>query len=235
MPERRIHRPMMPEADVERIRAWHERAYGRATDELGSGVAMDYLDRTLVIPPGVFPPSGTMLGERVLAEVHETDRVLDMGTGSGVHAILAASAAHDVVAVDINPAALDAARFNAILNGVQDRIQIFESDLFEHVEGRFDLVVFDPPFRWFAPRDLLEAAMTDENYRAMTAFFEQARDFLLQDARMIINFGSSGDLAYLKSVIDAQGFTREVVDERRLTRGDWTVDYVVFRLTMGHA
>ncbi|HEY6568230.1 MAG TPA: class I SAM-dependent methyltransferase [Actinomycetota bacterium] len=222
----------MSETDAERIAEWHERAYERAKAELGSGVAMDYLDHTLVIPPGVFPPSGTMLGERVLAEVRRADRVLDMGTGSGVHAILAASVAEDVVAVDINPTALDAARFNAILNGVQDRIQVFESDLFEHVEGRFDLIVFDPPFRWFAPRDLLEAAMTDENYAAMTGFFAAARDYLNDEARMIINFGSSGDLAYLESLIDAQGFTRAVVDERRLTRDDWTVDYVVFRVTM---
>jgi hypothetical protein len=37
--------------------------------------------------------------------------------------------------------------------------------VFEAVDGRFDLVIFDPPFRWFAPRDPLEAASTDENYR----------------------------------------------------------------------
>ncbi len=168
----------------------------------------------------------------MLAEVRETDRVLDMGTGSGVHAILAATTAHDVVAVDINPTALDAARFNAILNGVQDRIDVFESDLFQHVEGRFDLIIFDPPFRWFAPRDLLEAAMTDENYAAMTGFFTAARDHLTDHGRMIINFGTSGDIAYLESLMDGQGFEREVVDERRLTRDDWTVDYFVFRLTM---
>jgi release factor glutamine methyltransferase len=231
MPETVPHHPRMSEADAARIEEWHERAYERAKAELGSGVAMDYLDHTLVIPPGVFPPSDVMLGERVLAEVRETDRVLDMGTGSGVHAILAASASHDVVAVDINPTALDAARFNAILNGVQDKIQVFESDLFQHVEGQFDLIIFDPPFRWFAPRDLLEAAMTDENYAAMTGFFGAAKDYLNDGARMIINFGTSGDIAYLESLMEGQGFDREVVDERRLVRGDWAVEYFVYRLT----
>jgi release factor glutamine methyltransferase len=43
-----------------------------------------------------------LLGQAVLADVRESDRVLDMGTGSGDNAILAASKANDVVAVDIN-------------------------------------------------------------------------------------------------------------------------------------
>jgi release factor glutamine methyltransferase len=223
---------MSPE-HAARITEWHERAYERAKTELGSGVTMTYLDHTLVIPPGVFPPSGTMLGECVLAEVREGDRVLDMGTGSGVMAILAASASASatVVAVDINPEAIETTRFNAILNGVQDRIDVFVSDLFGHAEGRFDLIVFDPPFRWFPARDPLERGMTDENYASMTAFFADAREYLSEGGRMLIHFGTSGDLAYLESLIDAQGFDREVLARRRVVRGEWEVEYLIFRLT----
>jgi release factor glutamine methyltransferase len=64
-----------------------------------------------------------------------------------------------------------AARYNAVRNGVADRIQICHSDVFSNVEGAFDLIIFDPPFRWFAPGELLEAATTDENYQALTGFF----------------------------------------------------------------
>ena len=46
--------------------------------------------------------------------------------------------------------------------------------MFDAVDERFDLIVFDPPFRWFAPRSTLEAATTDENYGALTRFFAQA-------------------------------------------------------------
>ena len=47
-------------------------------------------------------------------------------------------------------------------NGVADRMTFAVADVFDGVEGDFDLIVFDPPFRWFKPRDLLEAGSTDE-------------------------------------------------------------------------
>lgn len=141
-----------------------------------------------MVPPQVQPITGMshLLGEAVLEEVRESDRVLDMGTGSGVNAILAASKAAEVVAVDINPVAVEAARNNAAYNGVADRIAIRRSNVFSNVDGEFDLIIFDPLFRWFAPRDLLEAATTDENYRAMTTFFREARRYLALNGRMLI-------------------------------------------------
>jgi release factor glutamine methyltransferase len=158
--------------------------------------------------------------------------VLDMGTGSGVNAILAASKAAEVVAVDINPVAVGAARNNAAYNGVADRIEIRRSDVFSNVDGEFDLIIFDPPFRWFTPRDLLEAATADENYQAMTTFFREARRHLTLDGRMLIFFGSSGDLAYLKRLIEKGGFAAEVVAEQALVEDDWRIEYYTYRLTV---
>jgi release factor glutamine methyltransferase len=86
-------------------------------------------------------------------------RVLDMGTGSGIVGLRAATAGATVVAVDINPAAARCARINALLNGVEDRMTVREGDLFEPVAGeRFDLVAFNPPFYRGAPRDAWETA-----------------------------------------------------------------------------
>src|SRR5438445_12580899 len=109
-------------------------------------------------------PMSHLLGEAVLFEVHEGERVLDMGTGSGVNAVLAANRGAEVLAVDTNPRAVDAARANAALNGVGDRVAVRHSDAFASVEGTCHLTVFDPPFRWLRPRDLVEPAVTDEHY-----------------------------------------------------------------------
>jgi release factor glutamine methyltransferase len=228
--------PMISEEYAEQIRRWHEDAYRMAKAEAGSGEGQtfDYLSRTIVVPPQVQPITGMshLLGEAVLEEVRESDRVLDMGTGSGVNAILAASKAAEVVAVDINPVAVEAARSNAAYNGITDRIAIRRSNVFSNVDGEFDLIIFDPPFRWFAPRDLLEAATTDENYRAMTAFFREARQYLALNGRMLIFFGSSGDLAYLKRLIAEGGFAAEVVAEQALVKNGWRIEYYTYRLTV---
>lgn len=151
------YRPRFSADRVLDLTRWHERAY-RELKAAGE-VRLSYLGLEVVIPPGVFSPTPTsdLLGRAVLTEVRPTDRVLDMGTGSGVNAILAATVANDVVGVDVNPAAVAVARVNAARNGVRAAFAV--SDVFSAVEGAFDLVVIDPHFRWFSPRDLLEAAI----------------------------------------------------------------------------
>jgi release factor glutamine methyltransferase len=225
--------PTMSKELVEQIRSWHERGYTQGRCEGAAEQTFDYLGISLVVPPEVMPITGVshLLGEAVLAAVGDGDRVLDMGTGSGVNAILAAKKGAHCLAVDINPVALEAARANANRNAVGDRVEVRRSDVFSQVEGVFDLIVFDPPFRWFRPRDLLESAMTDEGYRAMTAFFRQARGHLTAGGRMLIFFGTSGDLGYLKALIAEAGFIAEVIAHEDLVRDGWKVEYFTFRLS----
>lgn len=73
-------------------------------------------------------------------------RVLDLCTGSGIHAILAAAHSDQVTGVDINPRALRFSRLNAALNGCPD-VTFLEGDLYQPAgDGRFDLVLANPPF-----------------------------------------------------------------------------------------
>ena len=228
------YEPMMDVADVERIRWWHEqaRAEGAAMAASEPIRTFDYLGLTLVIPAEVHPinPVSHLLGDAVLAEARPGDRVLDMGTGSGVNAILAATKGAYVVAVDVNPYALDTARANADRNGVADLVDVRESDVFAGIDGAFDLIVFDPPFRWFTPRDVRELASTDTNYRAMTEFFAQARNHLTSGGRMLIAFGTSGDIAYLRRLIGDNGFHATVVATLAGDRDGVPVEYFTFRV-----
>jgi methylase of polypeptide subunit release factors len=74
-------------------------------------------------------------------------RVLDLCTGSGIQAILLADIADQVTAVELNPLAARAAQFNAVLNGVADRLAIVQGNLYDAVpDGRYDLIVANPPF-----------------------------------------------------------------------------------------
>lgn len=71
---------------------------------------------------------------------------LDLGTGCGIQALLAARHSDHVVATDLNPRAVRMAEFNARLNGLT-HVECVLGDLFEPVQGqRFDLVITNPPF-----------------------------------------------------------------------------------------
>jgi release factor glutamine methyltransferase len=224
----------MSEEYAERIRAWHESSLAAMKYEAGTGQLFDYLGLTLAVPPQVQPITSMsdLLGSAVLAEVHSGDRVLDMGTGCGVNAILAASISTDVVGVDTNPIALDAARANATRNGVAQHIDFHHSDVFAAVDGVYDLIIFDPPFRWFAPRDLLETAVTDENYRALRAFFRDLPNHLAPGGRVLLFFGTSGDMEFLNQLIAGSGFHAERLAGRRMHKDGWQVEYVTQRLTV---
>jgi len=71
---------------------------------------------------------------------------LDLGTGSGILSLGASRFSDAVVATDLNRRAVDCARFNARLNGVEN-IEVLAGDCFAPVNGRrFDLILSNPPF-----------------------------------------------------------------------------------------
>jgi methylase of polypeptide subunit release factors len=77
---------------------------------------------------------------------HHVAASLDLGTGCGTLALLAAAQSDRVVATDTNPRAVAAAEFNARVNGL-DRIECRQGSFFEPVCGeRFDLIQSNPPF-----------------------------------------------------------------------------------------
>jgi release factor glutamine methyltransferase len=225
------YQPRLPIERVERLRRWHEEA-STELHRLGAH-DVEYLGLRLHIPEQVFPPTPTsdLLGREVLAHAQRRHRVLDMGCGAGANAILAARRAYDVVGVDINPVAVAASGTNAERNGVADRTRFAESDVFEAVEGEFDLIVFDPPFRWFRPRDLLEHAIADENYASLTRFMGEVADRLRPGGEVLVFFGTSGDIAYFDELIDGSGLVSVTIAERSIHARGETATYFVRRLT----
>ena len=106
---------------------------------------------------------------------------------------------------------------------------VLQSDLFELVDGRFDLIVFDPPFRWFRPRDAIETAISDENYESLTRFMKTVRSYLTSRGRVLLHFGTSADLDYLEELIETERLSKEEVSRCDL-EGQWAVSYSVLRI-----
>ncbi|NLZ24895.1 MAG: peptide chain release factor N(5)-glutamine methyltransferase [Clostridiales bacterium] len=71
--------------------------------------------------------------------------VLELCTGSGAAAIaIKLGGAREVIATDISPQAIEVAKANALLNGAG--IKFVVSDMFEGVEGKYDVIVCNPPY-----------------------------------------------------------------------------------------
>ncbi|MEO8524750.1 MAG: 50S ribosomal protein L3 N(5)-glutamine methyltransferase [Caldimonas sp.] len=77
-----------------------------------------------------------------------THRVLDLCTGNGSLAVIAAMAYPEVEvdASDISAAALEIARVNVARHGLGARIRVIESDLFAALAGAYDLILCNPPY-----------------------------------------------------------------------------------------
>ncbi len=90
--------------------------------------------------------------------------ILDIGTGSGCIAVSLAKSLPDarVTALDISPEALELARENALINGVGERINFIQSDLFPPGEGGFDIIVSNPPYICSEEIDKLSAEVRNE-------------------------------------------------------------------------
>ena len=99
--------------------------------------------RAADLVPGLHRPSITLADLTVRRPV---DTALDVGTGNGIQALLAARHARHVVATDVNERALAFAALNAAINGC-DNIELRAGSFFEPVAGeRFGLVVCNPPY-----------------------------------------------------------------------------------------
>lgn len=116
------------------------------TPSLGLVVAHDRSDPDRAASPWrvMFGPASRTLAALTIRRPIRA--ALDVGTGSGVQALLAARHAERVVATDLNERALVFSRINAALNDVRN-IECRRGDLFEPVRHeRFELVVSNPPF-----------------------------------------------------------------------------------------
>lgn len=104
-------------------------------------------DKVIEIDPGMAFGSGThettgMCMELLEDALHGAERVIDVGTGSGILAIGAALlGAKEVTAIDIDPMAVKVARENIEHNGLQDKVTALEGNLLDHLDVMCDLCV----------------------------------------------------------------------------------------------
>lgn len=111
--------------------------------------------------------------------------VLDVGTGTGLIAIVAAKLGCKVIATDINRYALKIAYENAKMNGVEEMIEFRKSNLFENIREKFDLIVFNPPYLPFKAKTILEKSINaGKNCELIHNFLLEAPSYLKKNGKI---------------------------------------------------
>ena len=177
-----------------------------------------YRGCTFKVAEGVQPPkAGSLLFCRHLP-VRAGDRVLEIGTGIGLAAVLVARAGAHVVATDVVEAAVRCARENAALNGVAERVDVRLGDGFAPVRGlSFDLICTSPP-QMPTPRDRerADAAAAADNggpdgWSLLARVIAGAPAHLRPGGRLVFTlFGFLGVKAALARLADA-GFEPSIL------------------------
>ncbi|MEK6826824.1 MAG: HemK2/MTQ2 family protein methyltransferase [Nanoarchaeota archaeon] len=147
-------------------------------------------------------------------------KVLDMGTGSGIQAEVALENTNDVLAADINNEAVALCRKKGI-NAVR-------SNLFQNIQGKFDTIIFNPPYlpeeREYAGIKLSIQNFNYANdialvggkngYETIERFLEQAKNYLPPNGQILLSFSSlSGDI---ESLMKKYSYKFKKVAERKI-------------------
>jgi release factor glutamine methyltransferase len=155
--------------------------------------------------------------------VKEGDLILDVGTGCGLLAVLAADKAEKVVATDVNPSAVLCARQNAVLNNVAKRVEVRHGDLLEPVkkEEEFDVILFNAPYlpseKW-EERDLSSQAWAggETGRKVIDRFIREAPAYLRENGRILLVQSTLSDVEQSLKMFVEQGLNTKVIAERKV-------------------
>ena len=149
-----------------------------------------YVDERVIVPRSFIYE---LLGEPLSPWIEYPElvhRALDLCTGSGCLAVQMAAhyPAAQIDAVDISLDALEVAAVNVEDYGLQERIQLVHTDLFEGLEGTYDLIVSNPPYVDAESVDALPEEYLHEPELALGSGedgLDATREILLQAAKFL--------------------------------------------------
>ena len=161
-----------------------------------------YVDgvKLAVLGHSLHPYYGTYLPKRTLhLELFATwlsrwsgarDRAVDVGTGSGVLALMLAKRGFaEVTATDVNPNACESVRRDLARRSPPPPVTVIQTDLLTDVSGPVDLIVFNPPWTQGPVENLLDRALHFDD-DVFERFFDQAAARLVSGGRVVLVFSN---------------------------------------------
>jgi release factor glutamine methyltransferase len=181
----------------------------------------DYDEMRIETCDYVYAPSDDtfLLADHLL--INSGDRVLEIGTGTGLVAMNASVKAAQVIATDINPHAVECAKKNIQRNDIHN-LQVINGDLFQPVQGeKFDLILFNTPYLPSDEDDVvgddLDAAWDGgpDGRRVIDLFLNEVKDYLNDGGRVQLVQSSLSDNEKTCERLQEMGFKVEITASER--------------------
>jgi len=185
----------------------------------------------IIVEPGVYQTSGDsdLMAESV--SIQNTENFLEVGCGTGVVSIAVGKRAAGGLGVDINERAIVNSIHNAERAGVSN-VSFSVSNVFENVEGTFDVIICNPPYTNHTTRDTIDRMFWDPEDEMKRVFFKEAGAYLKPGGRIYFGWADFADLdvALPFKLAEAHGYAL-VNTYKKPYKGDF--NFYVFEFSKG--
>lgn len=182
-----------------------------------------YRDFTFQMSAQVYEPAEDSFLAADNLDTRKDDDVLDMGTGCGILAIVAAETARKAVATDINPHAVVCTKHNAEINGLAHKIDVRKGDLFQPVQPneKFSLMIFNAPYLPSEPGETRSwigkswaGGLTGR--QLIDRFIKEAPKHLRRNGRILLVQSTLSNVDETLKRLREEGLQPQIVAEKKL-------------------
>jgi release factor glutamine methyltransferase len=171
--------------------------------------------------PGVFNPRSFKSSEvfaRFIKDMKDLrgKYILDMGCGSGIVSVFAASLGGQCLAVDINPESVRCTEDNLKQNGLENNTRVIQSDLFGNIPAseKFDIIFFNPPYYEKEPSNNFEFAFNaGKGYRVIKDFIRDSKSWLKPGGCIYFIISTDTDVDSVLQAFEIHGFKYNIVTQ----------------------
>lgn len=144
--------------------------------------------------------------------------VLDMGTGTGIQAFTAAKKADKVIAVDVDPKAIEYCNnaFHTFKN-----VEFKESELFSNVDGKFDVIIFNPPYLPESKYDKnIDVTGGKLGWETIESFLKEAKNHLKSKGFILMVFSSYTNKDKVLEIAENNKYKPKILQKKHISFED---------------